>query len=413
MAPSATQLPAVPLPRLHELRVLVLTQRLPYAPNRGDRLRAFHEIRQLRKHGWAVDVLALVHDAEEAEHADAMRADGMRIETAAIPKVRNTVTGFLSLVGRRPLTLALLNSPCLPRAINRLTANALPDVVMACSSSMAAVALRAPLNAIPLVVDFVDVDSEKWRALGQTSRWPMSWVYRREHRTLQAFEALAARRACRTVLTTERERQALLAFAPDARVDVLANGIDVDSFARPPSSHCDPRVVFTGVMNYGPNADAAVLLARSIWPLVRARHPQALLDIVGASPGPDVRALHDPSVGVTVTGSVPDVRPYLWRAKVAVAPLRVARGVQNKVLEAAAAGLPCVVSPAVRAGLPTQLQDICPVAETPGDFATAITDCLVAHPQHQYWSSAVAGLDWGRALDRLPAILSEAAGHRA
>ena len=167
------------------VRILIITQRLPYAPNRGDRLRAFHQIRHLRAQGWTVDVLSLVHNADEAAQAGPMRAAGMRVQTAAIPHLRNKIAGLVSLPGARPLTLTLLDSPELPAAIASLTTDGLPDAILACSSSMAAIALRPPLDAVPLVLDFVDVDSEKWRALGATSKWPMSWIYRREQRTLQ------------------------------------------------------------------------------------------------------------------------------------------------------------------------------------------------------------------------------------
>lgn len=411
MRVSCRSHPACRVARWHNgaVRVILLTQRLPYAPNRGDRLRAYHQIRQLRAHDWTVDVFALVHDDDEVSHVDSMRADGPRVEVARVPHRRNKVSGLLSLPGQRPLTLTLLNSPDAVAAVRRLWAGGRPDVVLACSSSMAAFAMRPPLDRVPMVLDFVDVDSEKWQALGEASRWPMSWVYRREHRTLQAFEAHAARAAHASVLTTERERQALLRFAPDVRAEVLANGIDLDRFRRPADAVAEPRVVFTGVMNYEPNAAAAVWLGREIWPLVRARRPDVWLDIVGASPTAAVRALHDPAAHVNVTGSVPDVRPFLWRAHVAAAPLRVARGVQNKVLEAAAAGLASVVSPVVQSGLPDELRALCPVADTPQAFADALLEQLAAPPQHDRWMDAVAGLSWARTMARLPELLAEAA----
>lgn len=391
------------------MRALILAQRLPYAPNRGDRLRAFHEINQLRTQGWDVDVFALVHDDEEASHAEGMRSGGHRIEVALVPHLRNKIAGLLSLPGSRPLTLTLLDSPEATRAFDRLCQAGPPDVVLAFSSSMAAFAMRPPLDRVPMVLDFVDVDSEKWQALSETARWPMSWIYRREHRTLQAFEARAARAAHVCVLTTERERQALLRFAPDVRAEVLPNGIDLERFRRPAGAVAEPRVVFTGVMNYEPNADAAVWLGREIWPLVRARRPDVWLDIVGASPISAVQALHDPAAHLNVTGSVPDVRPFLWRAHVAAAPLRVARGVQNKVLEAAAAGLASVVSPVVLAGLPDELRALCPVADTAQAFADTLIEQLSTPPQHDRWMHAVAGLSWENTMARLPELLAEAA----
>ncbi len=393
------------------MRALVLTQRLPYAPNRGDRLRAFHQIRHLRADGWTVDILALAHDAEEQSHADAMRSEGHRVEVARIPHLRNMAGSMTTLLGEKPLTLSLLDSPALAPAVDRLLQGGSPDVVLAFSSSMAGIALRPPLSAYPLVLDLVDVDSEKWRALAGTSRWPMSWIYRREYRTLQAFEKQAARRAFATLVVNHRELTALRALAPEANVQVLPIGIDLQHFRRPLDTVVEPRVVFTGVMSYLPNAEAATWLAREVWPLVRGARPDAHLDLVGATPPAAVRRLGDTDAGILVTGSVPDVRPYLWRASVAAAPLHVARGVQTKVIEAAAAGLPCVVTPAVREGLPERLQDLCPVAEPADDFARAIVRHLEGPRFPEVWANAVADLDYRIALSGLPALLSNAARH--
>ena len=391
----------------------MITHRLPYAPNRGDRQRSFHEIRFLRELGWQIDILALVHDRAEAAHVHEMRAVGQHVEIAPVPWLLNRLRGLVTLPGTRPLTLTLLDSPELKPAVARLVRDGLPDVVLAFSSSSAPIAMAPPLADVPRVLDFIDVDSEKWRQLSKTSRWPMSWIYRREYRTLREFERVAAMGAHVTLVTTEREREALLAIAPEARVEVLRQGIDLGRYQRPAGAAASgPRVVFTGVMNYGPNAEAAIWLAREIWTLVRVRCPDARLDIVGASPTAAVEALHDPSRGVTVTGSVPDVRPYLWNARVAAAPLRVARGIQNKVLEAAAAGLPCVVTSAVRAGLPGPLHDHCPVADTPLAFADALADLLDRPADTEAWASLVADVNWATSLRRLPVLLQEAATSR-
>ena len=390
------------------MRVLMLTQRLPFAPNRGDRLRASQQILKLQATGWTVDLLALAHDDEEARAVDGMRRPELRVEIARVPHLRNKVHGLLSLAGDTPLTLSLLDSPDALPAVERMLAGGRPDVVLACCSSMAAIALREPLAAIPLVVDFADIDSVKWQALSATSSWPMSWVYRREHRTLQAFEAMAARRAFTSVVVTEREVRALRAFAPEVRAEAISNGVDLRRYRRPSDARSEARVVFTGVMNYEPNADAAVWLGREIWPLVHRAHPEARLDIVGSSPTTAVQGLHRDALGITVTGSVPDVCPYLWNARVAVAPLRVARGIQNKVLEAAGAGIPCVITPAVREGLPASLQAVCPVAESAEAFAAAIATQLESPIPARVLTASVDELDWTATLARLPILLEEA-----
>ena len=199
----------------------------------------------------------------------------------------------------------------------------------------------------------VDVDSEKWRALGHTTRGPRGWVYRREADRLSRFEREAASQAYATTVVNERERRSLLALAPDADVRVVPNGIDTAAFRAEGPPSLEPRVVFAGVFNYEPNATAAVWLAERVWPLVKRRQPDARLTLVGANPSPAVTRLASSDASIEVTGTVPRVQPYLWRSAVATAPLATARGIQNKVLEAIAAGMPVVVTPVVQEGLPS------------------------------------------------------------
>ena len=183
-------------------------------------------------------------------------------------------------------------------------------------------------------------------------------------------------RASVTLVVNEREREVAQDIGPSASVAVVENGVDLEQLrpSEPPS--CEPVVVFCGVMDYAPNVEGAVWLARKVWPIVRSQRPDARLEIVGAHPARAVRALEDSTQGIHITGSVPDVRPYLWKAAVGVAPLHTARGVQNKVLEAVAAGLPVVVTPEVAAGLPPQVASACVSAETVEKFAAQVVTWL-------------------------------------
>jgi polysaccharide biosynthesis protein PslH len=400
------------------VRVLFLTHRLPYAPNRGDRLRAYHQIAALRRAGAEVDVLSLVHDADEARHADAMRRGGLGTAIGRVPRLSNLARGAAALAaGSQPLTLVLLSSTELREAARRGIAIRPPDVVFAFCSSMARYALEPPLDRFPLVLDMVDADSAKWANLAADARWPKRWIYRREARTLAAFERRAMRQAVVTLCVNERERRLLAALAPNSRVQVLENGVDLDSF-RPPADaprRVPGRVVFTGIMNYEPNAQGALWFAREVWPRVRRALPEATFAIVGAHPTAGVRALHDPGTGIEVTGAVPAVPPLLWPASLAVAPLHTARGVQNKVIEAVAAGLPCVVTPAVREGLPMEVLPACTVADDAARFTEAVID-LLSKPAAELAALAaidLAPLSWERRLAALPGLLDEAARTRS
>jgi sugar transferase (PEP-CTERM/EpsH1 system associated) len=394
------------------MRVLVLTHRLPYAPNRGDRIRAYHLVHQLATRA-DVDLVSLTHDPEEAAHASDLRGIVDRIATAAVPRVRNLARGLLALPTSQPLTHLLLDAPGMRPAIEDMLATRPPDVVLAYCSGVARFALEPPLRSIPALVDMVDVDSEKWRELAKTGPLPRRWIYGREARCLARFEAAAARHARTTLVVNERERASLMRLAPDADVRVLPNGIDLRAFHPGAQPADNATVMFCGVMNYAPNAEAARWLAEDVWPLVRRERPDARLLLVGADPTPAVRSLGARDTSIEVTGTVPDVRPFLWRAAIAAAPLRTARGIQNKVLEAIASGLPTVVTPVVAEGLPAEAAVACRVADPPEGFAAAILDLLKLAPAERLalaMRADLSALGWREQLSPLFEILEQACG---
>jgi sugar transferase (PEP-CTERM/EpsH1 system associated) len=285
-----------------------------------------------------------------------------------------------------------------------------PDLVVAFGSGMARFALEPPLKGIPLVLDMVDVDSEKWAALANTSPMWRRWIYRREASTLSVFEAAAATTARVTFVVNEREADALRRIAPHAAIEVVPNGVDVDAFrpSGPPAEA--PMVVFCGVMNYQPNEDGVLWFVREVWPKVRAAEPRATFTIVGSGPGPSIRALAADD-SITVTGRVDRVQPYLWRAAVAVAPLRIARGIQNKVLEAIGAGVPVVVTPAVMAGVPDAARDACVEAADSDAFSQGIVNLFHTAPHDRRRRAERAHLEslrWPNQLRQLEALLQRA-----
>lgn len=392
------------------MNVLFLSHRLPYAPNRGDRIRAFHLLKEISR--WAtVDLASLVHDDEEAGHVADLAPVVRRVAVARVPRLMNHVKAGLAWPTSVPTTHTLLAAPDMAQAVDTLVAERRPDVVLCFCTGIAPLVFRPPLASIPVVLDMVDVDSEKWSALAATSAPPRSWIYSREARTLRVFEARAVKRSAATLVVNERERRDLQAQVPQARVVVVQNGVDLAGFrpTAPPAQ--DPVVVFCGVMNYEPNIEGVVWMANEVWPAVSQRHPQARFRIVGASPSAAVQALASPARRIEVTGSVPDVRPYLWEAAVSVAPLKTSRGVQNKVLEAVAAGLPTVVTPAVMEGLPGAVAKACTLGDTAGNFASAVVQWLEAAPAERRSHAATADIEsvsWGRQLAGLQKILSDA-----
>jgi polysaccharide biosynthesis protein PslH len=393
------------------LRVLFLTHRLPYAPNRGDRIRAYHLIKVLRERA-DIDLISLAHSDEEASHAGDLQGLVSSLAVVRLPRIRNLARGALCLPGRRPLTHALLDSPEMPGLLARQVRDRRPDVVLAYCSGIAQFSMAPPLDRLPLVVDMVDVDSAKWQTMGEKARAPMNWIYARESRTLSRFEAELAHSAYASVVVNEKEARALAAIAPGARIEAVPSGVDVEHLKPPQPPEPSQDVVFCGVMNYPPNEEAAAWIASEVWPLVRARRADARLRLVGSSPTARVMRLASPEQGIDVTGQVPDVRQYLWEAAASVAPLLTARGIQNKVLEAAAAGLPVVVTPVVAEGLPAEVLPACTVAASPGEFAAAIVDYLDQSPEGRRAIAARAEFDalsWPQRLSPFANLLTAAA----
>ena len=389
------------------MNVLFLTHRLPYAPNRGDRIRAYHLMRELSRFA-EVSLCSLVHDDEEAGQVAsvpfASRTVGLRTSRLA-----NASRALANLFSDRPLTHVLLDARDAHTALAALVASSRPDLVLAYCSGMARFALEPPLSDLPFVLDMVDVDSVKWLELAGRSAPPQRWIYRREASTLRAFEAEAAARARATLVVNEREREALRRIAPDARIAIIENGVDLDAFRRPePATTPSQDVVFCGVLDYEPNESAVLWFVDAVWPAVRAARPRARFRIVGARPTGRLERAAARDASIELVGAVPAVQPFLWEAAVAVAPLQLARGVQNKVLEALAAGLPVVATPAVLEGLPDQVRPGCVTAGDSAAFARGVAELLSAAPSARLQQAARArleGLGWADQLSALEGLL--------
>lgn len=331
------------------MNILYLCHRVPYPPDKGDKIRAFHQIRALaRRHrvhlltltdGAVPDLTPLYNLCERVEVFPVHRPSAYL----------RSALGALKVWRPRPLTLAFFDSEELRRRVEELARSERFDVVVAYSSAMAPYA--APFTGVPSVLDMVDVDSAKWAQYSRFARRPMRPVYALEARRLRAYEAEVAQRFDRVILATANEARQLRELAPGAKVVAVPNGVDFNYFRQldlPKST--SPVLVFTGQMDYFANVDGVVFFAREVFPRLRLRFPDLEFIVVGRSPAPAVRALGE-IPGVVVTGAVGDVRPFLARAWAFVAPLRIAQGVQNKVLEAMAMGLPVVCSERVLAGI--------------------------------------------------------------
>jgi sugar transferase (PEP-CTERM/EpsH1 system associated) len=387
-------------------KVLFLAHRVPFPPDKGDKIRAFHMLQHLaeRHEVW---LGAGADDLMDLEHVPAMREWCVDLCVAPLGKPRRLANMATAMVRNAPLSVARFRHPMLERWIDTVLRDVRPDLVFVFSSALGQYVLgRLPGNAT-LVVDFVDADAEKWRAYAGEARGPMRWIYRREARLLAGFERTLLQAATAGLLISEIERRLMAQLVGDQahKLQVVPNGVDTDYFDVTPAQTAVPEIVLCGRMDYLPNIDAAQWFAHDILPKVRQACPDALFRIVGAAPTTAVTALRQLR-GVDVVGAVPDVRPYLARAAAVVAPLRIARGIQNKVLEGMSAARPVVATPQALEGIAAQVGRDVLVGEDAEAFAGAVSAVLQNRAPaglgrsarefvlgHHRWSAQLAALD--------------------
>jgi sugar transferase (PEP-CTERM/EpsH1 system associated) len=328
-----------------------------------------------------VHLACLIHDDEDLRYIKVLEEHCASVETVYINRTIAKLQVLLALVTNIPLSIGFFFSRVLKKKIEKKLESQRIDRIFVSSSQMARYVQE--IRHIPRVIDFVDVDSEKWRSYAKAHKIPFSWIYQLEAERLARYEEILAREFDHTLFISREEAHLFQGRIPDRPISVISNGVDVQYFsAREESlSHLrSPRLIFVGGMDYFPNVDAMLYFCREVFPLIQTQVPNACLSIVGHNP---TRAVRELGIipGIDVTGTVPDVRPYLQKATVAIAPFRIARGVQNKVLEAMAVGLPVVGTPLAFEGTFATEEDGIRIAGTTQALAEAIVRFLQTDQQ--------------------------------
>jgi sugar transferase (PEP-CTERM/EpsH1 system associated) len=391
--------------------LLLLIHRMPYPPNKGDKIRSYHLLKHLAQH-YRVHLATFIDDEDDWQHVPLVQALCASSYFGKLNPLTGKLRSLSALASSRSLSFDYYRSGEMQAWVDQTMAAHKIDRVLVFSSPMAQYAENYP--AARRVVDFCDVDSDKWRQYAGQKPWPMSWLYRREADTLLAYERHVAATCDASLFVSDPEAALFRTLAPEsaAKIGYFNNGVDTDYFSperayERPYGAGERALVFTGAMDYWPNIDAVQWFANEIFPQLYAATPALRFYIVGARPSAAVTALGQ-LPGVTVTGTVPDVRPYIHHAEVTVAPLRIARGIQNKVLEAMAMARPMVVSPQALEGIDALPGTELLLADGAAAFISTLSS-LVATPNAALGSAARSKVErqysWPSNLARIEARL--------
>lgn len=385
------------------MRVLVICHRLPFPPTDGGRVRSFNIIRHLSEHH-SVVVAVPTRSKAEQDAAVELRRYCQKILIAPISPLMAMARMALRLASPSPSSMGYFYSPDLHRQIRSVIANERFDLIIAVCSSVAPYV--AEVSGTFKLLDFVDMDSQKWLAYAQVKPFPLAQGYWLEGIKLQRAETMLASKFDACTGITRAEIETLRHFGVEIPMDWFPNGVDLDFFAPESGHYRVDSIAFIGRLDYFPNQQGVAWFCREILPLIRMAQPETTVTIVGAEPPPWIQALTE-IPGVVVKGTVPDVRPYVRSAALTVVPLKIARGTQNKILESFALGVPVVATSIAANGVEAEPGEHLLVADSAHDFAQAVSR-LLSDPaersrlaangrtlveQHYSWSAAMAKFD--------------------
>jgi sugar transferase (PEP-CTERM/EpsH1 system associated) len=367
------------------VNILLLSHRVPFPPNKGEKIRTFHQLKHLRELGHHIHLFSPYEDKTELAHFNALR-ESWCASVEATPLKPKAMRLLRGLVKGQPMSVANFYDKTLQQKFDQFLSGNSVDAIICSASSVAEYIFKS--TALPtidkkplLIMDFMDVDSDKWGQYQQSSSFPMSMVYAREQRLLAEYEKKIVKQFDASYLIAQAEVTLFNQKVMQSdKVHVMGNGLDTSVFYPPKTKQPNPAPVFlfTGVMDYKPNEDAVIWFVNTCWPSIITQHPNAKFVIAGMNPSADINQLANDK-SIEVTGFVDDILPYYHQADIFVAPFRLARGVQNKVLQAFACALPVISTPMGAEGILCQADQDILIASTPDEFI-AQANQLIAKP---------------------------------
>lgn len=338
--------------------LLFLTHRIPFPPNKGDKIRSFHWLEGLAKR-YRVFLGTFIDNPLDWQFCSVLAGYCEQIHAEGINRRLHKYKCVTALLTGQSITETYYRNRRLQCWVNKVMAEQDIENILVFSSSMAQYVMGSRYHDKNRVLDFIDTDSDKWREYSENAQGFIAWLYRREARLLACFEKQAYECFNQALFVSKQERDIfcdkVLRTRTDVKTHVVPNGVDLQYYSAHkqfvnPYANGQRVIVFTGALDYWPNIDAVQWFVSQVFIELRKQNPALGFYIVGYNPTRQVKRLADVD-GVRLAANVKDVRPYFAHAELAVAPMRIARGIQNKVLEALASGLPCVVSVAAIQGL--------------------------------------------------------------
>ncbi|MCJ8321263.1 MAG: TIGR03087 family PEP-CTERM/XrtA system glycosyltransferase [Colwellia sp.] len=374
--------------------LLYLCHRIPFPPNKGDKIRSFNILKKLSEN-FDIHLGCFIDDPFDKQYVEELNKYCRSVYYLDQNKTLAKIKGLQAFITKKPITLPYYFDKCMQQWVNRIISQQNIDKIFVYSSSMAqycqdrknAHSSSVNFSALQRVIDFVDVDSDKWRQYADKKTGISKWVFNREHRLLAKVEDEICQQFNHSLFVSPDEAELFRQRQPiekQSKVHGVLNGVDTNFFdpqaefsneALVPSSDF---ISFTGAMDYWANVDSVLWFVENVWPKILLRRPQAKFVIVGGNPSAEVKGLVKVQ-GVIVTGRVHDVRPFIAKAKCIVAPLRIARGIQNKVLEAMSLNKPVILTSMAMEGINAPNSENVHIIDEPDNFA----DCCIEYLSNQ------------------------------
>ncbi len=321
-------------------RILFVCHRIPYPPNKGDKIRSFHELQSLSR-DYQIDLVTFVDNENDFTYKGELQQFCSRIFVFKLQKIAGIIKALIFFVRGKSLSEGFYFNRHAYKQIDDLINNSSYEFAF-CFSAQVGQYLARHQN-IKRVMDFVDVDSDKWRQFSQNIKFPFNLIYQMESRRLLKYEKMISQNFSMAIFSTESEVQLFRDTGGNGNIIAINNGVDTKYFS-PMNIEKDNAIVFVGAMDYYPNIDAVTWFVENVFLKILEAMPGIKFYIVGSNPSVEVKKMAKLSDNVVVTGFVEDVRPYLAKSRMAVMPVRIARGIQNKILEAMAMELPVVIN---------------------------------------------------------------------